>query len=207
MKNYKVIVTGLWARIRWKQAGHSTQSLKHLLDVGRRLVTLSFIVVMLVMQDVFSNTIQPFGRRIQGHMEPALFHRTQELFLQSIQYRRECLRRLRVLLRVASLCRQHVDSEDVVNFVLAFSSHNVVGRGQGGVGCGVCGVASCALWRPHVANEMHKPSLPWGGMDSIFPSFFEHLQDMLGASHVFKGSKIEVPDDHDTSRRMFLGLP
>ena len=51
--NYRVIIAGLWARASWKQAGHSTQSIDHLLDVARRLSSVSFIALMLIVQDVF----------------------------------------------------------------------------------------------------------------------------------------------------------
>ena len=112
----------MWARVRWKQAGHSNQSVAHLLDVARRLSSVSTIMVMLLAQDIFARIVRPFARLVQKHLEPATFHKAQEQVVQQISFARTCVARLRTLFRVMSLCRQHLAPADIVHFLMAFSA-------------------------------------------------------------------------------------
>ena len=117
--NYGLLVKSLWARVAWKQAGHSTQSLRKLLGVGSRLARARFILHMLLVHDAFRLIVRPFARKVQAHMEPCATAAAQALVLDQAQAAQHCLGRLRRVLAVAALSRQHVSTEDVSRFILA----------------------------------------------------------------------------------------
>ena len=119
LDNYGLLVKSLWARVAWKQAGHSTQSLKHLLGVGSRLASARFILHMLLVHDTLRLIVRPFAKKVQAHMEPCAMASAQALVLDQAQAAQHCLGRLRRVLAVAALSRQHVGAEDVSRFILA----------------------------------------------------------------------------------------
>lgn len=164
--NFGVLLKSLWARVAWAQAGHSAQTIAHLLDVGRRLADPKTLTVMMLAHDIFRGIVRPFALRVQAHLEPANFFKFQELVLSQIRAAQRCLSRLRRILRVISLCRQHVGADDLARLLEAFGT---------------------------------------GSLRALYPTFFQHAPRLLGAQRSFQGCKIEVPDDHDSSQRRFLG--
>ena len=64
LDNYGLLVKSLWARVAWKQAGHSMQSLKHLLGVGSRLARARFILHMLLVHDTLRLLVRPFAKKV-----------------------------------------------------------------------------------------------------------------------------------------------
>ena len=196
--NYKVVLAGLWARVRWKQAGHSNQSVAHLLDVARRLSSVSTIMVILLAQDIFARIVRPFARLVQKHLEPATFHKAQEQVVQQISFARTCVARLRTLFRVMSLCRQHLAPADIVHFLMAFSASPKTARQSPGLGI-----------PPHGSGippgGLVFPPLPWANVATVFPTLFEHLGDLMGGERLFQGTKLSVPHEIDPSQTMALG--
>ena len=158
-----------------------------------------------------SSIVQPCGRHVQGHLEPAALRSQQERIVQSMQHAKHTLQRLRVILRVASLCRQHAHSDDLVNFCMAFCS-NVARRGrsqpqphsqaQAANRCELCGSATCAWF---CRLQPCESPLHWAGIDIVYPTLMEHLPRLLGSQRTFKGAKVSVPDDHAKSQCLFLG--
>ena len=64
LDNYGLLVKSLWARVAWKQAGHSTQSLKHLLGVGSQLASARFILHMLLVHDTLRLIVRHFAKKV-----------------------------------------------------------------------------------------------------------------------------------------------
>ena len=124
VSNYKTIRSGLWARLEWKQAGHSTHSLAKLMDLGRRLSGVRVVVHLVCLQDVLSVIVRPFAKQVQRQVEPCTLLLAQTAVLGRIRHCRLLVRRVRVLLRVVALCRQHASPEDLVRLVEA----HAVGR-------------------------------------------------------------------------------
>ena len=132
--------------------------------------------------------------------------------MQLMQHAKHTLQRLRGILRVASLCRQHARSDYLVNFCVAFCS-NVARRGrsqpqphsqaQAANRCDLCGSATCAWFR--VNQQPCESPLHWAGIDIVYPTLMEHLPRLLGRQRTFKGAKVSVPDDHAKSQCLFLG--
>ena len=123
--NFFALYTALWARVAWKQAGHSSQKLRHILDLASRLAAPSNVVVMLMLQDVFGRVIQPLARQVQQHIEPSQLAQTQRTALAKIATMRPLLRKLRALVRVISLLRQHAGPQDLRNMLDAFAIGSV----------------------------------------------------------------------------------
>ena len=113
VENFKLVMTGLWARLAWKQAGHSSQSIQHILHVARRMSSFRFVVVMLLTHDILLHVVRPFAKHVQKHLEPATFRKHQQSVVCNNEAARSGIRRLRVLLRVLSLCRQHLNSDEL----------------------------------------------------------------------------------------------
>ena len=124
--NYKLVQECLWARVAWKQAGYSSQSIAHLLDVGRRLREVKFVTVMLIMQDVLCNVVRRFALHVEKHLEPAAFHKTQQDVLEQIAHVRVTAHRCRSLVRVAFLVRTYVTVGELSNFWDAFAHGSAV---------------------------------------------------------------------------------
>jgi hypothetical protein len=159
VENFKLVMTGLWARLAWKQAGHSSQSIHHILDVARRLSSVHFVVVMLILQDVLGGIIRPFAKTVQKHLEPASFVRAQQLALAKIETARRTIRRVRVVMRVASLCRQHAGPHDLARFLQAHA-HGSMGSmfptffaHVGGLVSTPCTFRGCKLEAPDVHDR------------------------------------------------------
>ena len=157
---------GLHAHVAWKQAGHSSQPIAHLLDVAQRLSDIRWVCAMLLMQDVLRGIVPPFSKQVQGHLEPTVFGAVQATALAKIEMALQHIRHIRRLMRAISLCRQHAGPADLANLLTAFAC---------------------------------------GSRAATFPAFFEHVPEILGPQHSFRGCKMEVPDDFDASADMLLG--
>lgn len=105
--NFRIIVLALWARVAWTQAGHSTQKLNHLLHMASRLLQVEFVVFLVSFESAMQCVIFPFTQLVQKHLEPAPFFRAIEAVGAQLAVTALVARKLRRLLLVISLCRQH----------------------------------------------------------------------------------------------------
>ena len=118
--NLPAYVAGMHARLSYKRAGHGNYSVSTLVDAGRRLTSLEFIVFTTLFRDVMQRMIAPWALLIQSSgIEPwALQHRRakqdklEKCFMANLHYFRE-------FLRILVLLRQHVGSKDLNSFVRA----------------------------------------------------------------------------------------
>ena len=122
LDNYGLLVKGLWARVGWKQAGHSKQTLTRLLDTGRRLARANFIFRVLLLHDVLRFILRPFAKQAQGHLEPCTLASVQSSVLEQLQAAGRALGRLQRVLAVVALCRQHATPHELSRFILAFGT-------------------------------------------------------------------------------------
>lgn len=113
LDHFPLLIQSLFARIAWRQAGHSTQSITSLVALGGRLGAPRNVVLMLVLDDLFRELFRPFTLSVQEHMEPCAFVSRVERFLQGVEAAAETLLRLQRVLRVATLCRQHLAPAEV----------------------------------------------------------------------------------------------
>ena len=74
---------------------------------------------MLFAHDIFRLTVRPFAKQVQAHLEPSMFMHVQERLQQHIQAAQEAVRRLRRIMAVAALCRQHASADDLARFIAA----------------------------------------------------------------------------------------
>lgn len=215
LENYKTIRAGLHARVAWKQAGHSSQKLSHILDVARRFSEVRFCIILMLMQDLLGGLLRPFARQVQGHMEASVFHRAQVCTLKRIDAAIGAIGKLRILIRVISLCRQHLTSQEAATLCAAFggfspcSSSDRRERPRKEFEETSSGV-SPATWRlllqrrELIAQFGTKP-LSWGSAAAYFPSFFEHVPRLLMDNPVFRGCKVLLTPDFDSSTHILLG--
>ena len=120
LENWKPIFLALHARAAWSQDGHRHQSLHHLMEVSRTLADPSFIVFCCVFADLFAGGLSPFAHQVQGILEPSEFKRCERRAMRFIAKFKAFLPRLRGLLRVVSLLRQHVPEDDLSSLVKAY---------------------------------------------------------------------------------------
>ena len=113
LNNYTSYFAGFHARIAWRQAGHSTQPLKHLVSIGRRFTDVSFVITLLVLHDILKRQIQPYGLLVQSAVEPWLVESASARLLASLQQAHEQLGALHRMLLVVVLCAQHLGTQDV----------------------------------------------------------------------------------------------
>ena len=62
LANYRALRASMWARVGWQQAGHSGQSLDHLLTLGNRLASPRFVAMMLLVQPLLGDILHPFAK-------------------------------------------------------------------------------------------------------------------------------------------------
>ncbi len=120
LENYALIYKGLYARVAWKQSGHSSQTLAHLLEMGTALARPRFVLTMLLTHDILRLIVRPFAKRVQAHLEPCGFIAAQEVLLSQLRAARQAVARLRCIAAVAALCRQHLGPGDLARFVCAW---------------------------------------------------------------------------------------
>jgi hypothetical protein len=83
--NYKLIRTGLWARIAWSRAGHGTQTVGHLLDLSRVLSDVGFLLFAVVFHDILALTLRPFALQVQSACEPAVLAHAEGRLRQQLE--------------------------------------------------------------------------------------------------------------------------
>lgn len=83
--NYKLIRTGLWARIAWSRAGHGTQTVGHLLDLSRLLSDVGFLLFVVVFHDILALTLRPFALQVQSACEPAVLAHAEGRLRQQLE--------------------------------------------------------------------------------------------------------------------------
>ena len=119
LKNYTSYFAGFHARIAWTQAGHSTQSLKHLVSIGRRFTDVSFVTTLLLLHDILKRHIQPYGLLVQKGVEPWVVESATHKLFASLQQAHEQLGALRRMLLVVVLCAQHLAPAQIVEWLKA----------------------------------------------------------------------------------------
>lgn len=119
--NFFALYNALWARLAWKQAGHSAQKLRHILDLAARFSAVTNVAVMLLLQDLLARIVQPLARQVQEHIEPVALSEARRVALAKITMAGAKIRRLRVLVRVMSLLRQHLVVQDLQHLLQAFA--------------------------------------------------------------------------------------
>ena len=121
LDNWKSIFLALHARAAWCQDGHRHQSLSHLMEVSRTLADPSFTVFACVFADMLAGGLSPFAHQVQGILEPSEFKRCELRAMRFLAKFKVFLPRVRGLLRVVPLLRQHVPEDDLVCLVKAHS--------------------------------------------------------------------------------------
>ena len=215
LQNYKVIRGGLHARVAWKQAGHSSQKLYHLLELGRRMSEPHFCITLTLLEDILGGLLQPFARQVQEHMEASVFHQKQTQVMRKIELYVLSIHRLRVLMRVISLCRQHLTSTEAVKLCMALGGvspctgsfrpnkeRKTFRETHHGV--------SHATWQI-ILRERSKTGqfgiepLRWGSVATHFPTFFKHVAGLLADRPTFQGCEVVMPSKFNHSTHVFLG--
>ena len=64
--NYKSYTAGLHLRMEWRRAGHSTQSLESLAEIGRRLSDPAFVVFLVCFNDILVRVVRPYAMVVQA---------------------------------------------------------------------------------------------------------------------------------------------
>ena len=119
LKNFKPVVTAMHARLAWKQQKHGARSLRNLMDVGRRLTDVSFVVFLSFLENFMPVAFEAFSKVAQKAVEPSILQARAE---RSLQYARRASRsidRLKTYVTVATLLRQHCSSKQIMQFLAA----------------------------------------------------------------------------------------
>jgi hypothetical protein len=190
------------ARLSYKRAGHGNYSVSTLVDAGRRLTSLDFIVFTTLFRDVMQRMIALWALLIQSSgIEPrALQHRRakqdklEKCFMANLHYFRE-------FLRILVLLRQHVGSKDLNSFVRACffaNPRNIFMVKDGLVPRGVIDGRDELC-----ASSMNGKDAVWG---KIFPTFMSALGNFLHEQRPsFSGIDLLVPPRWDPVKFMCLG--
>ena len=215
LQNYRIIRGGFHARVAWKQAGHSNQTINHLLDLGRRMSEPQFCIALTLLDDILGGLLQPFARQVQGLLEVSAFHKIQTQLLRKIDLYILSIRRMRILVRVMSLCRQHLTSAEAVRLCMAFG------------GISPCSTSSRIRTPRKMFKETHHGVSPrtwqkilrwrgsteqfgiqplkWGTVATHFPTFFKHIEGMLDKNPKFQSCELVLPSTFNASTHVFLG--
>lgn len=171
--NFFALYNALWARVAWKQAGHSTQKLRHILDLAGRFAAPKTVVTMIMLEDILARVVQPLARQVQKHVEPVLLSQAQTASVSRIAVAAAHIRKFRVLLRVISLLRQHLGSHDLGCFFGAFNTG-----------------AARSLFPSFFAHvrEIIGPTRSFRGVGLLVPDAHDPSQDL------FLGAHCQCPD-------------
>ena len=90
------------------------------MEVSRTLADPSFTVFACVFADMLAGGLSPFAHQVQGILEPSEFKRCELRAMRFLAKFKVFLPRVRGLLRVVSLLRQHVPENDLVSLVKAY---------------------------------------------------------------------------------------
>ena len=176
VENYRVIIAALHGRVAWVQAGHRHQSLGYLHELGRSLSDPMFVTFVLLLSDILSMVVRPFAKQVQAACEPVVFHNSMRKLRSAIVESLIIVRRIRIMLRVVSLCRQHAPVDDLRLLVDACLSN--------------CG-PRFAAFAAHITGILLPPA-PSEAVDQAVP--------------MFKHTRLAVPlSDHNRSKEMCLG--
>ena len=215
LQNYKIIRGGFHARVAWKQAGHSKQTIHHLLDLGRRMSEPQFCVALTLLDDILGGLLQPFARQVQAHMDASVFHQVQSRLMRQIDLYICSIRRLRVLVRVMSLCRQHLTSAEAVQLCMAFGGFSPCSSDARSKkprkifrethhGVSPATWQKILHWRAKTEQFGIQP-LKWGSIATHFPTFFTHVEALLDKSPKFRDCEIVLPSAFNGNTHIFLG--
>ena len=217
--NYKIIVASLHGRVAWAQAGHGTQTVGDLLELGRTLSDPAFVTFALLLADVLTMVVRPFAMQVQAACEPAVFRGAELRLRLAIVEGLMVARRLRVFLRVVCLCRQHCHADDLRNLLEACLSF----RGQrfSTFAAHITGIVlpKCAVGRDDAAAPLFQNTRLAYPPDShdkntdmcLGPhcqcyakiAYHRRLWDALCAGSLAEedDSQIKLPDDNDEDQR------
>ena len=120
LKNFKVIVAALHARLAWCQEGHRNQSMEHLLSLGRTMGDEAFCVFLSGLDDVLARDVRPLGKIVQALCEPGPYIRAAQRMLTAIKAKQDRIAELRKLLQVVGLMRQHLNEVEASSFIEAY---------------------------------------------------------------------------------------
>lgn len=98
IRNFQMYVSGLHARLAWRAAGHSAQSLGGLAEVGRRLSSIEFVAFLVMFNDILQQVIRPYALLIQKAVEPSVGHWAGQRLLLKLRNMSESVLTLRSLL-------------------------------------------------------------------------------------------------------------
>ena len=121
ISNYKVLIAALHCRLAWKREGHGSQSLSALLELGRRLQDVAFIVFMVAFDSILRFALRPYVLLVQSLCEPAQLDIAREGMMQRFRDCKTSVNKIRRLLTVAPLCRQHATPGELARFLCAFT--------------------------------------------------------------------------------------
>jgi len=215
LQNYKIIRGGFHARVAWRQAGHSKQTIHHLLDLGRRMSEPQFCVALSLLDDILGGLLQPFAKQVQATMDTSVFYQVLTRLMRRIDLYILSIRRLRVLLRVMSLCRQHLTSAEAVQLCMAFGGFSPCSGESRSTqprktftetSHGV----SPATWRKILRDRARTEQfgiqpLKWGSCATHFPTFFKHVETLLDKSPTFQDCEVVLPSVFNSNTHVLLG--
>ena len=117
--NFKTYFIGLHARIAWRQSGYGNQSLSHLIDIARRITDVSFVVSVLMLNDILCNIIRPFALKVQAAVEPWYIEHASDQLFSEITRALENMQHVQNMLCAIVLCCQHIGQLELGKFLQA----------------------------------------------------------------------------------------
>ena len=184
--NFTAYAAGLHARREWRRDGHGSTSLSELVDMGRRLVAVDFVVFALAFRDVMRFAVAPWSLAIQSaSFEPWVLQRKKHAHDARLEQSASALRWSRQLLRVLILLRQHAPDEDTRALARA------------------CIFARPTDLFPCSARDDAHAARPWG---KTIPAFiFSLSRGLLSSTPMFQRVELQAAVRPDRMDKMCLG--
>ncbi|CAE7261828.1 unnamed protein product [Symbiodinium sp. CCMP2592] len=122
VKNFKLIVLCLHARIHWKHEGKGSATLERLLSVSRRVTDISFVSFLVPFEMLMEEAVSPYVLISQKLIEPRAAKTSGQDMLRKLRSFSVALDFLPVFLTVLCLLRQHVGESDLRSYAKAMFS-------------------------------------------------------------------------------------
>jgi hypothetical protein len=119
MKHFKAVVAGIHTRIAWRREKHGARSLRNLMDVGRRLTDVGFVVFAVFFESFLPKAFEPFSQLSQKAVEPMALEATARRSIEYVGQVKAAIHDLKRYLTVATLLRQHCSPREVMFFMWA----------------------------------------------------------------------------------------
>lgn len=126
--NFKVIVAGIHARLEWAKQGHGSQTQGSLVELGRLISDPALVTFALCFDDIMRRGVRPFVLSVQKGLEPDILLKCQQRLLTYFKWATSSICKLRTILTVLVLCRQHIGSVADIGFFLGLFAGTSVAR-------------------------------------------------------------------------------